>query len=78
MELASWVSQEHKSNRYDLVIEANGKVLLREVRQGGTAAPRHVVDLTPWAGCDLLLTVRVENASLFEWARLLEPVIVAK
>ena len=78
LELGSWVSQEHKINRYDLVIEANGKVLLRVVRQGGTAAPRHVVDLTPWAERDLLLTIRVENAALFEWARLLEPAIVAR
>jgi hypothetical protein len=36
------------------------------------------VDLTPWAGRDLLLTIRVENAALFEWARLLEPAIVAR
>lgn len=78
LKLGSWVSQEHKDNRYDLVIEANGKVLLREARQGGTPAPRHAVDLTPWAGGDLLLTIRVENAALFEWARLMEPVIVVQ
>jgi len=78
MKLSPWVSQEHKGNHYTLIIQANGKELLRELRQGGTPAGRRSVDLTPWAGKDVLLTIWIENSSLFEWAKLIEPVIEAE
>ncbi|MFW5798103.1 MAG: hypothetical protein ACOCXX_00460, partial [Planctomycetota bacterium] len=54
-----------KNNRCRLVVEVNGRPVHSVVRRGGTPAMTHEVDLSAFAGQAALVTVSLEDASLF-------------
>ena len=54
-----------KNNSCRLVVEVNGRPVHSVVRRGGTPAMTHEVDLSAFAGQAALVTVSLEDASLF-------------
>lgn len=68
----------YESNRYTLTVQVNGKELLRQERKGNSKPMEHQIDLTDLAVKDVLISIGIHDAPLFDWARLVEPKISVK
>jgi hypothetical protein len=73
LSLRSAITQEHKGNTYQFVLQVNGVDVARTPRQGGTPPAEVEYDLTAHAGRTVLVSFGLERCYLFDWARILEP-----
>ena len=69
----------HPGNACNLAVRVNGKEVLRDALVGkDRQAKAETVDLTPWAGQTVLLSLYLEKCGFFDWFHVQDGVIVSE
>lgn len=69
----------YPGNTCELAVGVNGREVLRQALVGkDEQGQAHEIDLTPWAGQSLVLSLYLDKCRFFQWFHLQNPVIVAE